>query len=579
MRFAGQMIRLPSQLATNQCPTISNQRPTTNGNAQRQPTTKHRPPTTNHHTNQSRMNTEPSPISHLQSPIQKPWLIALAVMSATFMEVLDTSVANVSLPHIAGTLSASTDEATWVLTSYLISNAIILPATGWLSSFFGRKRLLIACTIIFTVSSALCGAAPSLSFLIVARILQGIGGGVLQPTAQAVMMESFSLAKRGQAMAIYSIGVIVAPIVGPTLGGWITDNYSWRWIFYINVPVGIISVLLTQKALIDPPHLRRIARNNIDYIGFGLMALALGGFQLVLDKGQHEDWFASAFILWLTVIACAALVGFVIRELRVAEPIVDLRILGNRNFGMGTLLVAVAGAVLYGVMAQLPMFLQSLMGYTAVESGMAVSPRGIGAMISMLSVGRMIGKLDGRWLMACGFATLGVSVWLLGDINLEITQATVIWPNIVSGLAIGFVFVPLTTLTMSTLRTEQIGYATGLFSLLRNLGGGIGISVGATTLARGAQIHQAALAAHLTPYDAAFQQRWQQVQGALSTQLGALGSEQVTNATMYGTLLRQARLLAFIDNFRSLGLLCLLCIPLVFLFKKVQPRGTKIDVH
>ena len=508
-----------------------------------------------------------------------PWLIALAVMSATFMEVLDTSVANVSLPHIAGTLSASTDESTWVLTSYLVANAIILPATGWLSSFFGRKRLLLTCTIIFTVSSALCGAAHSLGFLIVARIIQGLGGGVLQPTAQAVMMESFPLAKRGQAMAIYSIGVIVAPIVGPTLGGWITDNYSWRWIFYINIPVGIISILLTQRALTDPPHLRRIARNNIDYIGFALMAIALGGLQLILDKGQHEDWFASPFIVWLTLIALLALVGFVIRELRVAEPIVDLRILANRNFSMGILLVAVAGAVLFGVMAQLPMFLQALLGYSAVESGMAVSPRGIGAMISMLIVGRLVGKLDSRWLMAGGFATLGLSVWMLGGINLEITQASVVWPNIISGLAIGFVFVPLTTMTMSTLRIEQISYATGLFSLLRNLGGGIGISAGATMLARGAQMHQAALVAHLTPYDPAFQQRWQQLRGAFSLQDGLLNGEQMANATIYGTLLKQARLLAFVDNFRSLGLLCLACIPLVFLFKKGKRGSGPASVH
>lgn len=508
-----------------------------------------------------------------------PWLIALAVMSATFMEVLDTSVANVALPHIAGNLSATTDESTWILTSYLVSNAIILPATGWLSSFFGRKRLLLVCTIIFTLSSALCGAANSLGFLVVARILQGIGGGVLQPTAQAVLMESFPVAKRGQAMAVYAMGVVVAPIIGPTLGGWITDNYSWRWIFYINIPVGIVSVLLTQTFLTDPPYLQRGARSHIDYIGFSLMAVGLGAFQLVLDKGQQEDWFASPLIVWSTVLAMMTLIWFVIRELRVRDPIVDLRALTNRNFGTGTILMMVTGAVLYSTTALLPLFLQTLLGYPSMESGMAVSPRGLGAMISMFVVGRLVGKVDGRLMMAGGFAMLAFSVWLLGNITLEITKTNVIWPNVISGLAMGFVFVPLTTMSVSTLRTEQLSYATGLFSLMRNLGGGIGISAGTTLLARGAQTHQALLVSHLTPYDLAFQEHWQKLQSVFSSQLGPIGGAQMANASIYGTLVKQATLLAFADSFRLLAVLCLLCVPLVFLFRKGKVSGDAPAVH
>jgi DHA2 family multidrug resistance protein len=508
-----------------------------------------------------------------------PWLIALAVMSATFMEVLDTSVANVALPHIAGNLSATTDESTWVLTSYLVSNAIILPATGWLSSFFGRKRLLLACTVIFTLSSALCGAATSLGFLILARIFQGIGGGVLQPTAQAVLMESFPPEKRGQAMAVYGMGIVVAPIIGPTLGGWITDNYSWRWIFYINIPVGIVSALMTQAFITNPPYLRRAVRNNIDYIGFGLMALGLGALQIVFDKGQQEDWFSSSLIIWITVIAVVALAAFIIWELRASEPIVDLRVLTNRNFGTGTMLMMIMGAVLYSTTAMLPIFLQTLLGYPSVESGMAVSPRGFGAIVSMFLVGRLIGKVDVRFMMAGGFALLALSVWMLGDINLEITKASVVWPNIISGLAMGFVFVPLSTTAVGTLKTEQMNNAAGIFSLMRNLGGGIGISLATTMLARGAQARQAMMVSHMTPYDPAFQQRWEQMQGVFSSQVGPVGAAQMANSMMYGTLVKQATLMAFIDNFRILALLCLLCVPLVFFFRKAKQRGGAPAMH
>src|ERR1044071_1717273 len=370
-------------------------------------------------------------------PSFNPWLIATSVMLATFMEVLDTSVANVALPHIAGNLSATPEESTWVLTSYLISNAIILPATNWLGSLFGRKRFLIVCIGIFTLSSALCGAATSLGMLLVARILQGAGGGALQPIAQAVLLESFPAEKRGSAMAVYGMGIVVAPIIGPTLGGWITDNYSWRWIFYINIPVGILAVLMANMFIEDPPYIKSQRPGRIDFIGFGLMAVGLATLQLVFDKGQEEDWFSSTFIIRSTMIAAVALIAFVIWELRTKEPIVNLRVLANRNFAVGTALIASVGIVLYGTTALLPLFLQTLLGYPALQSGLAVSPRGIGAVVSMILVGRLVGKIDGRYLIMFGFCIVAVSTYLLSDIDLTITIGSIAWPQIVSGFAIG----------------------------------------------------------------------------------------------------------------------------------------------
>jgi MFS transporter, DHA2 family, multidrug resistance protein len=505
-------------------------------------------------------------------PSFSPWLIATSVMLATFMEVLDTSVANVSLPHIAGNLSATPEESTWVLTSYLISNAIILPATNWLGYFFGRKRFLIVCIVIFTFSSALCGAATSLGMLLLARVLQGAGGGALQPIAQAVLLESFPPERRGPAMAVYGMGIVVAPIIGPTLGGWITDNYSWRWIFYINVPVGILAVLMAQSFIEDPPYIRSQRPGRIDYIGFGLMAVGLATLQIVLDKGQEDDWFASVFITRALIIAVIALVAFVVWELRSREPIVNLRVLANRNFAVGTALIFAMGVVLYGTSALLPLFLQTLLGYPAEQSGLAVSPRGIGAIISMVLIGRLVGKIDGRYLIMFGFVVVGISTWVLGNIDLEITIRSVAWPQIFSGFAIGFVFVPLTVLATGTLSNEQIGNATGIYNLMRNVGGGFGIAAVTTMLARGAQAHQATMVSHLTPYDPVFQQRVAELMNTLGGPTQAYGA-------IYQMVLRQASLLAYIDNFRLLALMCFVCAPAALLFKKVRAKGQASMMH
>ena len=519
-----------------------------------------------------------SSIARDWKPSFNPWLIASAVMLATFMEVLDTSVANVALPHIAGNLSASTDESTWVLTSYLVSNAIILPATNWLGHYFGRKRFLIVCIAIFTLSSALCGAATSLGMLLFARVLQGAGGGALQPIAQAVLLESFPSEKRGSAMAVYGLGIVVAPIIGPTLGGWITDNYSWRWIFYINVPVGILAALMANSFVEDPPYIKNQRSSRIDYIGFGLMAVGLAALQIVFDKGQEDDWFSSSFIIRATLIAAVALTTFIIWELRSKEPIVNLRVLANRNFAVGTALIAAMGMVLYGTVALLPLFLQTLLGYPALESGLAVSPRGIGAVVSMIIVGRLVGKIDGRFLIMFGFGLVGFSTYLLADINLQISVSSIVWPQILSGLAIGFVFVPLTVMATGTLTNEQLGNATGIFNLMRNIGGSFGIAAVTTMLARGAQVNQAAMVHRLTPYDPAFQQRLHGLTETFAAGNSITASQKAYGA-IYQTLVGQATLLAYIDNFRLLAFLCLVCVPAALLFKKVKAGRPAPAMH
>lgn len=515
----------------------------------------------------------PAPTGESWTPGFNPWLIAISVMLATVMEVLDTSVANVALPHISGNLSATTEEATWVLTSYLISNAIILPATSWITSFVGRKRFLILCIILFTFASALCGAAPNLQILILARILQGIGGGALQPIAQAILLESFPPEKRGSAMALYGMGVVVAPIIGPTLGGWITDNYSWRWIFYINLPVGALAAFMANTFVEDPPYIKNQKPGRIDYIGFGLMALGLSALELTLDLGQQRDWFSSPVIIFTTASCAVSLLTFIAWELYTPDPIVNLRIFLNRNFAVGTLLIASVGVVLYGSTALLPLFLQTLLGYPAVESGMAVSPRGIGSIVSMVIVGRLIGRIDSRYLIMFGFAVLGYSMYLFTGINLDIAQRNVIVPMIISGFALGFVFVPLTTLTMGTLSNKEIGNASGIYNLMRNTGGSFGIALMTTFLARGSQQHQAVLMPNVNQYNPAFQQMFEQIKHSLMATADPVTAAQRAYQVIYGmVVVKQAAVLAYIDNFRLMAILCFLGIPAALFFARIKNK-------
>jgi DHA2 family multidrug resistance protein len=504
-------------------------------------------------------------------PSVNPWMVAVSVMLSTFMVVLDSSVANVALPHIAGTLSASTDESTWVLTSYLVSNAIMLPASGWIARRIGRKRLLMISILVFTAASLLCGVAISMPMLIVARVLQGIGGGGMQPLAQSILLESFPPYQHGTAMAVYGVGIVVAPVIGPTLGGWITDSYSWRWIFLINLPVGLLALFMANLFIEDPPYLRNAFRGAIDYLGFGLMAVWLGAMQLVLDKGQEVDWFAAGWIRWLAGVSTVALLGFVVREFRTREPIVQLRILGNRNFGMGTIIAGLYGFTFYGVIAMLPLFLQTLLGYSALDSGLTVSPRGIGSLLSMIVVGFLVNHIDGRILLACGFAIFGYSTLLLSHINIGISMGSVAMPNFINGFAGGFVFVPLTTMSMGLLRKQEIGNASGIYNLMRNIGGSIGIASITTLLVRNSQIHQNYLGANLTAGSPAAMGTLAGLTAKFSTG-GADGftAHQEALGALYLSVQQQAAVLAYADIFRLLGYLSLLCIPLALLLHTLK---------
>ncbi|MCL2659809.1 MAG: DHA2 family efflux MFS transporter permease subunit [Acidobacteriaceae bacterium] len=504
-------------------------------------------------------------------PSANPWLIACSVMTATFMVVLDSSVANVALPHIAGNLSASTDEATWVLTSYLVANAIMLPATGWITRRIGRKRLLLMSIGLFTVASMLCGMAINMPMLIVARILQGVGGGGMQPLAQAILLESFPHKDHGKAMAVYGTGIVVAPVIGPTLGGWITDSYSWRWIFYINLPVGLLALMLANTFVEDPPYLHRKFAGKLDAVGFGVMALWLGTLQLVLDKGQEADWFDAAWIRWTFAVSMIAFVLFIVHELRARDPLVRLQVLLNRNFAIGTLLTGIYGFVLYSATAMLPLFLQTLMGYPALDSGLAVSPRGMGSMASMVIAGALANKIDRRLLMMFGFVVLGISGLMFARINLDVSMSTVVLPNVLNGFSGGFIFVPLTTMAMGHLRKQEIGDATGIYNLVRNIGGSVGIATATAMLVRKGQVHQSYLAANLTGTDST---TTGMIQGLQSKLLFA-GSDAVTALHMamgsvYRMLGEQASLLAYVDIFRLIGFLSLLCIPIVLLFEGVK---------
>ena len=506
-------------------------------------------------------------------PSANPWMIAASVMIATFMVVLDSSVANVALPHIAGNLSATTDESTWVLTSYLVSNAIMLPATGWITRRIGRKRLLMISILVFTGASLLCGVAVNLPMLIVARILQGIGGGGMQPLAQSILLESFPPRQHGTAMAAYGVGIVVAPVVGPTLGGWITDSYSWRWIFYINLPVGMLALLMVGIFIDDPPYIRQVFRGAIDYLGFGLMAIWLGALQLLLDKGQEADWFEADWIRWIAAVSAIAMVGFILREFTVGEPIVQLHVLGNRDFAAGTLITGLYGFVLYGVTAMLPLFLQTLMGYPPLESGLAVSPRSMGSLLAMIVAGTIGSFIDSRLLLACGLAIFGYSAMLLSHVNLDISMASVVLPNFINGFGGGLVFVPLTTMAMGRLRKEEIGNAAGIYNLMRNIGGSVGIASVTTFLVRGSQIHQNYLAANVTAGNPGVIEILQ----GLQTKFCLAGTDPYTAhqqglGTLYGIVQQQASLLAYADNFRLLGYLALLCIPLAMFFHRVRKQ-------
>jgi DHA2 family multidrug resistance protein len=513
-----------------------------------------------------------------------PWLVAFTVMLAVFMEVLDTSVANVALPHISGNLSAGVDESTWVLTSYLVSNAIVLPLTGWFSTLFGRKRFYMVCVAIFTISSLLCGMAPSLALLVVFRILQGAGGGALQPISQAILMESFPKEKQGMAMAMFGVGVVMAPIIGPTLGGWLTDSYSWRWIFFINIPVGIISLILTLLFVFDPPFLVRkkfTAGLHVDFIGLGFLSVGLGFLQVVLDKGQREDWFESHFIIACAIVSALGLLIAVIWELSRRDPIVDFRLLKNRNFFFATLTMFVLGLVLYGSTALLPIFLQTLLGYTALLSGLVLSPGGLVVVVMLPFVGRLLTRVQARWLVVFGVSVLALSMFHMATFNLDIDFRTAMMARVYQSAGMAFLFVPTNVMAFYYIPREKFNNATGLINLARNIGGSVGIALVMTVLARRQQFHQGMLVGHMTPFDGAYRAMIGGATGILHAAGASQADAQVQALGLtYGVLQRHAAMLAFVDCFWMMGLTLLTLIPLMFLMKTARPhRGPSGGVH
>ena len=512
-------------------------------------------------------------------PAVNPWIIAVAVTLATFMEVLDTSIANVALPHIAGSLSAGQDESTWVLTSYLVSNAIVLPLSGWLSSIVGRKRFYMGCVALFTISSFLCGFAPNLAMLIVFRVLQGAGGGGLQPSEQAILADTFPPAKRGMAFAVYGIAVVTAPAIGPTLGGWITDNFSWRWIFFVNIPVGILSLLLTARLIQDPPYFRRrkLSETSIDYVGLGFLALGLGALQILLDKGQREDWFESQFIIVLAVISAASLLFVLFWEWRHKDPVVDLHLFRDRNFATSNFLMFMLGFVLLGSTLLLPLFSQTLLGYTAEQAGMALSPGGFVIMLLLPLVGFLLSRYQPRYLLLFGLSVLSFALLHMTRFDLNVDFGTLVMARVFQGVGLAFLFVPINTAAYSFLPREKNNAASGLMNLARNIGGSVGISFVTTLLARRAQYHQARLSENLTAANPEFQDAMRGLTARFST--GGFGPGSATEhayALLQGNVIRHATMLAYIDCFWLLGTLILCLLPVVFLMRKAKASGAVV---
>jgi DHA2 family multidrug resistance protein len=512
-----------------------------------------------------------------------PWIIALVVSLATFMEALDTSIANVALAHIAGNLSASLDESTWVLTSYLVSNAIVLPISGWLATVIGRQRFYMSCVALFTLSSLLCGLAPSLTWLIFFRVLQGIGGGGLQPSEQSILADTFPPDKLGMAFALYGVAVVVAPAAGPTLGGWITDNYSWHWVFLINVPVGCLSLLLTHLLLVTPPaeeQRRREIRQRglrVDYIGFGLVALGLGCLQVVLDKGQREDWFASTFIVVFTAVSAVALLALIIRELSYKDPIVDLPLLKDKSFLAASLVMFAIGFMLYSTTQLLPELVQSLLGYTATTAGLVITPGGFAVMALMPVVGFLLSKLQPRTLIAGGLLIEAFALYHLSQLSLQVTFLDVMWARILQASGIAFLFVPITTVAYVGLPPGKNNNASALVNLMRNLGGSFGISLAQTWLARRMQFHQARLVSHLTPYNLQYQHTLGQLTRSLAhSSATAARSGRQAVGVIYTMVQQQAAIMSYLDIFYLLAWGALLMLLLVFLLRKVRPGQARM---
>ncbi len=515
-------------------------------------------------------------------PKYNVWAIALTVTLATFMEVLDTSIANVALPHIAGNLSAGQDESTWVLTSYLVSNAVILPVSAWLATRLGRKRFYMGCVVMFGISSLLCGLAPNLGALIFFRVLQGLGGGGLAPSEQAILADTFEPKKRGIAFAVYGMAVVLAPAIGPTLGGYITDNFSWRWIFFINVPVALISLYLTNKMVEDPPHLaeqRKLAK-KIDYIGFGLLGLGLGSLQVMLDKGEREDWFHSDFIVIFAAITVISILVALVWEYYEKEPIIDIRLFKNRNFAISCIMMFMVGVALFGTTVLLPQLMQTLMGYTAQQAGMALSVGGVVVMLLMPLVGRMIGVTDPRYMIAFGWCMTAAALWHMTSLSLLMDFRYVVWLRMIQAVGLAFLFVPINTISYNGIPMEKNNAVSGLTNLMRNVGGSVGISIVQTMLAQRSQVHQFQLVQNATQYDPAMRRTAKGIAGSL-TNAGVPPADAMQQAyqRVYLMVQAQASVLAYIDVLWVFAILCAFMVPLAFFMSRRKGPAGEVMMH
>jgi DHA2 family multidrug resistance protein len=517
-------------------------------------------------------------------PRANRWAVALTVTLATFMEVLDTSIANVALPHIAGGLGASADEATWVLTSYLVANAVILPASAYLTTFIGRKRFYMICVLLFGISSAMCGLAPSLPLLILFRIFQGAGGGGLAPSEQAILADTFEPKDRGKAFAVYGIAVVCAPAIGPTLGGWITDNFDWRWIFFINVPVAIVSLFLTNRIVEDPPHIVQEVKEmqkrglNLDFVGFALLAVGFGSLEFVLDKGQEDDWFGSRVITTFIVLCITSLVSMIfweMRQIRIGQkPILDLTLFKRRNFAIAFLLMFTLGFCLFGSTVLIPQFVQSLLGYTAEQAGLVISPGGLGIILLMPLVGFLVSKVDARILVAYGFLSCSVALFVMLNLNLGVSYGYVAWLRVFQASGLAFLFVPISTISFASIPPNKNNDASGLTNLARNIGGSVGTAFLVTMLARRTQFHQNRLGGQLTGSSAAIQSQLTAMGGYLQSKGGQAYSVTLGRGMAEGSILRQlitqATMLSYLDVIKSFAIAMLLMVPVIFFMTKVK---------
>jgi MFS transporter, DHA2 family, multidrug resistance protein len=517
-----------------------------------------------------------------QAKAFNPWVVALVVTIGTFMEVLDTSIANVALPHIAGGLSASLDEGAWVLTSYLVANAVVLPISGWLSSILGRKNYYLLSVLLFTVFSAACGFAPTLGILVLFRVAQGLAGGGLQPSVQAILADSFSPQKRGMAMALYTVAILVAPVLGPTAGGWITDNYSWRWIFYINIPIGIVCVFFTRMVLEDPPYMKEMkakARKlSVDWAGLGFISTGLASLEIVLDKGQELDWFGSHFIVFFASLSFVALAGAILWELNCKNPVVNLRLLKERNFLFCCIIILGLYSALYAATYLLPLYMQQMMGYEATTAGFALSPAGLFTMLEVPLVGYVLTKgYDPRKLAFCGIIVIAFSFWWMASFNLDISEGQIILPRIMQVLGVGIITVPVSTVIFRFLPKTESSQAAGIYALMRNEGGSLGIALVGTMLQRKAQVHQQMLGQHLTASNNLVQQY---IGGMAASAGNAADHHYAAMGALYDAMQRQAMLLSYMDQFRMLCGIMLCMLPLVFFLKRPPAqKHVELEAH